>query len=278
MTVTEEVTPFQGKTELALGIGKQKLKHTVLIANIENEGILGMDFLKAYQCGLVLTRQIMKIHGEEILCFSNSRNVQPTCCRLAVLKPTEIPPESEMIVSGYTKGIIDKSGTDLIEAYPDFSNSKGLLVAKALVCPTTGTVPVRIANPFAQSYKLYKNTIFATYEPIEPELLVSVNTTQVKDSPTETCRDKELPEQMKELYSESSKLLNSDEQSQLKNLLINYQNQFSKDSHDLGRCTLLEHHIDIVPVTRPIKQQPYRLPLAKRQNAEVEIAAISKEI
>ena len=252
LTVTGEVTPFQGKTELELGIGKQKLKHTVLIADIENGGILGMDFLKAYQCDLVLTRQIMKINGEDILCFANSRNVQPTCCRVAVLEPTEIPPESEMIVSGYTKGIIDKSGTGLIEAYPDFSNSKGLLVAKALVCPTTGTVPVRIANPFAQSYKLYKNTIVATYEPIEPELLVSVNTTQFKDSPTEACQDKELPEHMKELYSESSKLLNSEEQSQLKNLLINYQNQFSKDAHDLGRCTLLEQHIDIVPGTRPI--------------------------
>ena len=81
---------------------------------------------------------------------------------------------------------------------------------------------------------------------------------------------------MKELYSESSKLLNSEEQSQLKNLLINYQNQFSKDSHDLGRCTLLEHHIDIVPGTRPIKQQLYRLPLAKRRDAEVEIAAMAE--
>ena len=80
---------------------------------------------------------------------ANSRNVRPTCCQVAVLEPTEIPPES-----GYTKGIIDKSCTGLIEAYPDFTNSKGLLVAKALVCPTTGTVPVRIANPFAQSYKL----------------------------------------------------------------------------------------------------------------------------
>ena len=78
-------------------------------------------------------------------------------------------------------------------------------------------------------------------------------------------------------YSKSSKLLNSEEQSQLKkNLLINYQNQFSKDSHDLGRCTLLEHHIDIVPGTRPIKQQPYRLPLTKRRDAEVEIAAMAE--
>ena len=123
----------------------------MLIADKENERILGMDFLRAYQCDLVLTRQIMKINREEILCFANIRNLQPTCCRVAVLEPIEIPTESEMIVSGYTKGIIDKSDTGLIEAYPDFSNSKGLLVAKALVCPTTGTVPVHIANPFAQS-------------------------------------------------------------------------------------------------------------------------------
>ena len=36
----------------------------------------------------------MKINGEEILCFANSRNVQPTCYRVAVLEPTEIHPES----------------------------------------------------------------------------------------------------------------------------------------------------------------------------------------
>ena len=125
LTVTGEVNPFQGKTELELGIGKQKLKPTVLIADIENGRILGMDFLKAYRCDLVLTRQIIKINGEEILCFANSRNVKHTCCRVAVLEPTVIPPESETIVSGYTKGIIDKRGTGLIEAYPDFSNSLG---------------------------------------------------------------------------------------------------------------------------------------------------------
>ena len=41
-----------GKTELELGIDKQKLKHTLLLADIENDGILGMDFLKAHQCDL----------------------------------------------------------------------------------------------------------------------------------------------------------------------------------------------------------------------------------
>ena len=54
LTVTGEVTPFLGKMDLNLTIGTQKLKHNVLIADIENDGILGMDFLTAHKCDLML--------------------------------------------------------------------------------------------------------------------------------------------------------------------------------------------------------------------------------
>ena len=107
-------------------------------------------FLKAYHCDLVLSRQIMKVNGEEVLCFANSRNAPAQCCRVAVLVPVEIPTESEVIMHGYTKGVIDKSGTGLIEADDKFLNERGLLVAKALVCPITGIVPVHIVNPFTE--------------------------------------------------------------------------------------------------------------------------------
>ena len=46
LTVTGEVTPFLGKADFELGIGNQHLTHTLLIADIENDGILGMDFLR----------------------------------------------------------------------------------------------------------------------------------------------------------------------------------------------------------------------------------------
>ena len=81
---------------------------------------------------------------------------------------------------------------------------------------------------------------------------------------------------MKELYLKSSQNLTSEQQARLKQLLVNHQNQFSKNSHDLGRTTLLEHHINIIPGTKPIKQQPYRLPLAKRRDAENEIKAMAE--
>ena len=42
-------------------------------------------------------------------------------------------------------------------------------MAKALVCPSAGTVPIRLANPCKQSFTLNKHTIVATYEPLEAE-------------------------------------------------------------------------------------------------------------
>ena len=77
----------------------------------------------------------------------------------------------------------------LIEADTKFLHTKGLLAAKALVCPTTGTVPIRIANPYAQRYKLFKDTIVASYEPVEPEQLVSVSKVQSEEYETYSERD-----------------------------------------------------------------------------------------
>ena len=279
LTVTGEVTPFLGKMDLNLTIGTQKLKHNVLIADIENDGILGMDFLTAHKCDLMLTRKLMKINGEEILCFANSKDVQPRSCRVAVLEPVVIPPESEIVVPGYTRSVIDKSGTGLIEADEKFMHTKGLLVAKALVCPRTGTMPIRIANPFNQSFKLYKNTIVASYEPLEPVQLLSVNSTQSKSpdqsSPSSGSKT-DIPEHLKELFAKSSQTLSPEEQRSFKDLLIKHQNQFSKNPDDLGRTTLMEHHMNVKQGTKPIKQHPYRLPLAKRKDAEDEIKAMAE--
>ena len=80
LTITGEVTPFLGKADFELVIGNRHLRHTLLIADIENDGILGMEFLRTLHCDLVLSRQVMKVNGEEVLCFANSRNAQPRCC------------------------------------------------------------------------------------------------------------------------------------------------------------------------------------------------------
>ena len=195
----------------------------------------------------------------------------------------KIPPESEVVVPGYTWGVIDKSSTGLIEADAKFVARKGLLVAKCLVCLTNGTVPVRIANPYGESCQLYKDTVVASYEPMEPEHLLSMNTIYSEHEPTacsgmdtpsgmDTCScSMDLPEHIKELFLKSSQCLNTDQQAQRKEMLIKHQSQFSKDSQDLGRTQLVKHQINVIPGTRPIKQHPYRLPIEKRLDAQEQI-------
>ena len=207
----------------------------------------------------------------------NSRNAQPTCCRVAVSENFTIPSETEMLVEGFTTNVIDRHSTGLIEVDTKFLHKKGLLVAKALVCPSNGTVPIRIANPYNQSCTLNKHTIVATYEPLEAEELLTVNATQSSDSDQISCSTGEVPDHLKNLYSESCQNLNPEQQAKLKQLLIDSQNTFSRSSHDLGRTSLVEYKIDLMPGTRPIKQAPYRLPLAKRQEAENEIKLMAEK-
>ena len=69
-----------------------------------------------------------------------------------------------MIVKGVPLGPINKDSTGLIEAHSLFTQRKGVMVANALVSPRTGTVPVRLANPFVKRCQINKQTLIATYE------------------------------------------------------------------------------------------------------------------
>ena len=71
--------------------------------------------------------------------------------------------------------------------------------------------------------------------------------------------------------------LNSDQKAAIKQLLIDFQYTFSRSSHDLGRTHLVEYDINHQPGTKPIKQAPYRLPLAKRQEVENEIKLMAEK-
>ena len=50
ITVTGESTPFDGKTEVEICLGRQKINHEFLIADIKYGGILGLDFLMQNNC------------------------------------------------------------------------------------------------------------------------------------------------------------------------------------------------------------------------------------
>ena len=264
------MSPFYGKTTLKLNVGGSPYEHEIMVANIQNEGILGIDFLKLYKCNVMISKGYLTLNGRKVPCFSLSDEAQNSCCKISICEDVEIPPETEMIIPCLPIGNVhDKAG--VIEAHTNFIEKSGLLVAKSLISMRNEIVPLRVINLNTETKKVYRDTIVATIEPVnetEVERINSINT-------VETEKKDELPDHMSDLFERSCDNLNEEQKIVLKQLLMKYPDVFSKSKGDIGLTNLVEHKIDTGDA-KPIKQRPYRIPLSKREQAEKEIKTMAE--
>ena len=65
--------PFTGRGKFAIGVGPSSAVHEVLLADIEVDGILGMDFLRAQQCELRLENKVyvLTLPGGQVSCHTS---------------------------------------------------------------------------------------------------------------------------------------------------------------------------------------------------------------
>ena len=212
------------------------------------------------------------LNGEKIAWFRNSVDARSTCCRIALAKNIEIPPDCEMIVQGRPIDGFNKDGVGVLEASEAFASCYGLMVAKALVSPKMGSVPLRIMNVQDKPCFLHKHTVTAIYEPVETETFETVNSVN-----TESTSNENSSSHIEDLISRSSENLNESQKEQLAALLREYKDQFSRSSHDLGSSGLAENTIRTVQNCKPVYQRPYRIPLAKQEFARKEIELMAEK-
>lgn len=114
---------------------------------------------------------------------------------------------------------------------------------------------------------MYKNTVVATCEPVE-----SVDIKCLKDESeiTNVHEMRELPEYMDSTVQKCCVHLNEYQVNEVKALLYEYLDIFSKGPNDIGCTDLATHEINTGAAT-PVKQHPRRLPFAKREIADNEI-------
>ena len=186
VTATGECSPFYGKAEIQFTIGNQNLSHEILFADIKNDGILGVDFLSANRCDVLLSKDHLVLNGEKITCYRSTKDVNPNCCRIALTENVHVPPGSEMIVPGRPLDSFDKDIVGILEASEAFASRYGLLVAKALVSPKMGTLPLRKMNVLDQPCFLRKSTVAAIYEPVDEERVETLGS--LEKQPSETVK------------------------------------------------------------------------------------------
>ena len=268
VSATGDPIPFQGECEMPIKLGKYELLHKVLVGEIRYDGILGLDFMTQHACDILVGKMTLKVKGQNLPCLRYGQTMESNICRVAIAEDISIPANSEFLAPGRIIDPIKQGSAAIVEPNIDFVGKCEVLVARTLVDPSTFKIPLRIMNPTDKDITLYRDSCIATLENVSmlPNVQKGMEISSIEvdtNSPT-------LPEHLVKTYKESSGIKEEVDKRKLKNLLLEYQSSFSKSSQDMGLTDLAEHTIE-TGNTRPIKQAPRRIPLAKMQEVDQEI-------
>ena len=246
----------------------------VLVADsLTTDVILGRDFLQGNRCDIRLG-PLNQLH------FTRERttvNLGPgqeggsiASVEITTDITLEIPPQSEMeIMARFPTLTTTGNSTWLVE--PRSSQRQAVMVARAMVDPGPGKVPVRILNPRAEPVTIQKGTVIAIMEPLsdkEPVFVTSV------DERREISGDKR--EQLWQAVCDVGDILSDEEQKQLYSVLLEYADLFAGKPDDFGRTDKIKHAINTGDAA-PVRQQVRRIPPVRREEARRLLSEMLKK-
>ncbi|VDI28661.1 Hypothetical predicted protein [Mytilus galloprovincialis] len=255
-----------------LDIGSSTVKWDMVVAEITDNLILGIDFLESQKAIIDLTDYSIKLKGEKVPSFmtSNRQDQQMKIYRIKIKKKTVIPPGSSKVA---IVELDEKPMNDIVIQPTNFM--KGLLVPNML-CMGKKQVPVMLRNPTEQFKTLKKDfqmgiglEINAVMEETDENSLKlnKIDITPKQSFGLNQLREK-LPTHLKELFNRSLANLNNQQSLQLVTLLLKFQDIFAKDDLDIGLFNGdIQHKID-TGNSHPIKQKMRRTPLGFEKEEE----------
>ena len=242
----------------------------VVVADISNEGILGMDFLLAKVNSLNFKQLELKTDGGTIQC--KTADDKSFCVRVVTTDSVQIPAGHEIIVPGRVSRSLTTSKWAMVEPIKEgHLQTKGIGVARALV-EYNEIVPVRLLNAQQQRCTVKSGVAIATLSPVVEDNVHDLRVLS-KRTQNDTALEPSLPEHLYELYSGSIEELEDEDKMLVGTLLDTYQDVFSMGDHDLGRTNLVKHKID-TGTARPIRQPFRRLPLGQREEVERQVQGL----
>ena len=239
-----------------------------VVSPLTSEAILGLDFLRQHRVTIDLGNQQM-LFGE-----SNGQRTPlkesagpKSVHSIRVVETIQIPPCSETMVMAETTGSID-GGSWLVES--NWGQRLPAAVARALVEPKSGKVPVRLLNAREKTVTVTAGSEIATLESVEPPPDTVV---AAVDNCTQTPEKEEM---LSRLVEENGGDISADEKEQLLTLLGQYADVFAASESDLGRTGNLKHEIHTGDAA-PVRQAVRRMPPQRRQEVQELLSRMLKD-
>lgn len=91
---------IKGQIEVPVHVGGEMLYHKFLIADIEEEAIMGFDFMKKHKVEWTWADQTLQICQSKIPCDMDPESTPRRVARISTKTSMIIPPRSEVIIIG----------------------------------------------------------------------------------------------------------------------------------------------------------------------------------
>ena len=139
------------------------------MTDVEEDLIIGVDFLRKHQVDCDWTRGVLRLKGEEPLACCRYSLGDERIRKLCVVQRTVVPAFSQVVVD---TRVIARDQDHL----PDWGmvspavkpvQSKGILAGHALVDPKDKLIPVPVLNPGPVDVELSKNALIGHLVPVD---------------------------------------------------------------------------------------------------------------
>jgi len=298
---------MDGEAEVALMLNGQAFMTKTLVTPDIEEIMLGSDWLAAQECLWDFRTGKIVIKGQPAIPMSRKG---PILCQRVFVEEVVIPPRKETTVSARSTLVTPRTytKTGMVEARKIQS---GVYLGHTLLPPTHRGMAVRIANTTDKPVMLASDTFLGRVVPVEvvsdQERDRNVSMKQLKPTPRnkpgsniirmrnayKTRVVKETTERnlqhaqnvtmstpvqddvQAKLMAGLLEGLTASERAKVEQLLMNYDDVFSRGPFDMGRTTLVEQTID-TGNHRPIRQALRRHPIAQLETIDQHVDELIK--
>ena len=241
-------TPIQeyGKAVFNITLGDIRLCKELIVAEIEDDGLLGMDVLQRDTADILMSKGIIKLRRQTVPCISTGTWIRSR--KVTVAYDYVFPAESESIIDVFIErdegDELREANEFIIEPSQNFKSAYPLQMAATLVdnSPCV-TCKVRLLNPFSTPVSLKQNAVFGVAEPIREPIVTLIHKEDVTQEGDNTSvrririeshttggteqvqklshptEKRDIPEHLSGLIKHASKNLTPSEREDLVNLL-----------------------------------------------------------
>ena len=264
-------------------IGSTMYREIIHVAPIEDDMLLGIDFLMQQKMKIDMETNLMTLGKDTISIHFGREHGEPRVSRVKIAKRKVIPPNSVAMVT-----------CKMNENMPDFTiepESDSKFVVPRSAHRSTTKPSLYVANITDNFMVLKKGQIIgqaieadvvpetkngdteSSAEPIQRESHVRKTETRRPDEQSKQDEDPyaDVPEHLIDMLKPSENELTKEEFRQLKEVICHFSDVFASHIYDLGNFQEIEHTINTGDA-KPIKQRMRRTPVQFAGEEEKELS------